>query len=422
MVPILFIQRDNVLIKKPTKWDTPASFTLIPGVIQSLKRICDQTDYELVLITDQEAIGTQDVLGDKAEAFQELLIRILQGEGIAFSAIHANSWLVDKVICSTDELATYIQNPNYDMHGSLVIGNKKSDVALAKRLSCGALLLQQPAYQVSAAIGPTLSAQLSADSADDRGVDPESSSASAPKTVMSKIPKKLQPSVIGTVNSWLEVANMLTKQSELPPRMATIGRRTKETAISLVLNLDGTGQGSVDTGIPFFDHMLDQLIRHGQFDMQLKVKGDLEIDAHHTVEDTAIVLGEAFAKALDDKKGANRYGAWLPEDERYRSMGLIATLPMDEAKAEVLVDFCSRPWVEYDLAMSKTLGGIEPEMWEHFFKSFAYAAGCTLHISGRGRNGHHKIEIVFKAFAHALKRGVRRNTNDLRILTTKGSL
>ncbi len=207
--------------------------------------------------------------------------------------------------------------------------------------------------------------------------------------------------------SWKELAAELTNTQQLPDRIVTIERTTKETKIALTLNLDGSGEGSVQTGIPFFNHMLDQLVRHGNFNVNLSVEGDLEVDNHHTIEDTAIVLGEAFLQALGDKKGVRRYGAWLP---------------MDEARAEVLIDFCSRPYFVYNLPLERSVGGIEPEMFYHFFKSFSDSARCTLHMSASGVNGHHMVEILFKAFAHALKRGVRRSGKDLRVLTTKGSL
>ncbi len=376
MVPILYIDRDGVLLREPPmteQVDSLESFSLMPGVISGLKQIVTHTNYELVMVTNQDGLGTTSFPEETFWPYQNLLLEILQSEGIQFSSVHIDrSFPKDNLPTrkpGTAMLSHYLNNPNYDLANSIVIGDRLSDVELANNLGCGAILFQEKPVE--------------------------------------HISQSMENSLIMTTNSWSSIANFLTDTPTIPPRTAQVVRNTKETKIDLHLNIDGRGEGSVDTGIPFFDHMLDQLIRHGQFDMNLKVVGDLEVDNHHTIEDTAIALGTAFAEALGDKRGIARYGACLP---------------MDEARGEVLIDFCSRPYLVYDLPLKNPVGGIDGDMFYHFFKSFSDAAQCTLHVQGRGRNGHHKIEIVYKAFAHALRRGVKRNLQDLRLLTTKGSL
>jgi imidazoleglycerol-phosphate dehydratase / histidinol-phosphatase len=369
MKKVLFIDRDGTLIVEPPdhQIDSLEKLDYFPGVFSWLGRIATECDYELVMVSNQDGLRTASFPEETFWPAQNKMLKTLEGEGIKFSKIlidesfpHENKPTRKPGIAMLTEFFTDV----YDLKNSYVIGDRLTDVQLANNLGCKAILLTHE----------TVSASLN----------------------------ELHDVCSLITTSWEEIYRFLAS----PNRKASVRRTTKETDITIDLNLDGTGISSIQTGLGFFDHMLDQLARHGKLDLSVSVKGDLHIDEHHTIEDTALALGETFNKALGDKRGIERYGF---------------TLPMDDCLAQVALDFGGRPWLVWDATFSREkIGEMPTEMFLHFFKSFSDASRCNLNIKAEGTNEHHKIESIFKAFAKAVKMAVRKDGNELP--STKGTL
>ena len=379
MKKVLFIDRDGTMIEEypPTyQIDSFDKLSFYPGVFKYLGKIAEELDYELVLVSNQDGLGTDSFPEEQFWPIHNLIMGSLANEGIIFK-----EELIDRSF-PDDQLPTrkpgtgmftgYLDNPEYDLANSFVIGDRITDVQLAKNLGCKALWLRN---------NPDLgSAEISHD------------------------PKELNETIALATKDWKDIYAFL----KLGQRVVDHKRNTNETQISISINLDGTGQSDIHTGMGFFDHMLDQIARHGSIDLTVASQGDLHIDEHHTIEDTGIALGEAFAKALGNKKGMERYGF---------------ALPMDETEAKVLLDFGGRAWIVWNADFSREkIGELPTEMFYHFFKSFSDAAKCNLHIECRGVNEHHKIEAIFKAFAKALKMAVKRDPLKNYLPSTKGVL
>lgn len=355
--------------------DSLEKLTFYPGVFQYLSRIVRELDYELLMITNQDGLGTAAFPEETFWPAQHKTMETLEGEGITFAEV-----LIDRSFPEdnaptrkprTGLLTPYLQG-EYDLANSIVIGDRLTDMELAKNIGAkGIWLSNQP----------------------DLGADELESDGEA-----------VQQAIALKTTDWAEIYCLL----RLRERTAEVQRTTKETDIYIYLDLDGSGKSELDTGLGFFDHMLDQLARHGGLDLTVKVKGDLHVDEHHTIEDTALALGEAFAKAIGDKLGMERYGF---------------ALPMDDCLAQVAIDFGGRPWLvwEADFRREK-IGDMPTEMFSHFFKSFSDAAKCNLNIKVEGENEHHKIEAIFKAWARAIKMAKQRDAERLQLPSTKGVL
>lgn len=360
MKKVLFIDRDGTLVIEPPadkQLDSLDKLEFYPGVFQWLAKIVRELDYELVMVTNQDGLGTASFPEAAFWPPQEKIIQAFKNEGIIFSEI-----LIDKSFAHENlptrkpgtALLSHFIKGSYDLGKSFVIGDRHSDVALAKNLGCGSIFVGSQHDEA------TLSTQ-----------------------------------------SW----EVIYKHLKKPLRTAAVTRKTNETCISVNLNLDGSGNGKISTGLGFFDHMLDQLARHGNVDLSITVSGDLHIDEHHTIEDTALALGEAFLQALGTKKGIERYGFLLP---------------MDDCLAQMAIDFGGRPWLVWDAVFKREkIGEMPTEMFMHFFKSFSDAARCNLNIKAEGANEHHKIEAIFKAFAKAIKMAIKQ-TDNYNIPSTKG--
>ena len=377
MKRILFIDRDGTLIKEspPTyQIDDFNKLEFYPGVFEYLGRIAREMDYELVLVTNQDGLGSPAFPEDKFWPIQEFVMQCLSGEGIHFSSVHIDkSFPADNSPArkpGTGMLTGYLNNVHYDIEGSFVIGDRITDVQLAKNLGCRAIWLKHDAGLGGKEIKDTASA--------------------------------LESVVALETLEWATVYSYL--KSGL--REVVHERNTRETKIRIALNADGNGKSEIHTGLGFFDHMLDQIARHGKMDLKIDIQGDLHIDEHHTIEDTGIALGEAMAKALADKRGMERYGF---------------ALPMDDADAQVLLDFGGRNWIVWNAHFAREkVGDMPTEMFFHFFKSFSDAARCNLNITCHGENEHHKIEAIFKAFARAIRMAVKRDPLNDDLPTTKG--
>ena len=374
MKKVLFIDRDGTLALEPENYQLDALDKLVfyPGVFQYLGRIAKELDYELVMVTNQDGLGTDSFPEDSFWPTHDFLLTALKNEGIVFNKV-----FIDKSLPAdnaptrkpkTGMLSAYLDKADYDLENSFVIGDRLTDIELAANLGAKGILLQNDARMAAA------------------------------------MPEALADTIALKTTAWSDIYTLLKAGG----RRISHERKTKETAIEIDLNLDGTGESSIDTGIAFFDHMLDQLARHGGVDLKLTAKGDLEIDEHHTIEDTAIALGEAFAKALGDKLGIERYGFCLP---------------MDDCLAQVSLDFGGRAWLMWNAKFKRELIGKMPtEMFFHFFKSFADGAKANLNIKAEGHNEHHKIEAIFKAFAKAIRAAIKRDAEKLVLPSTKGQL
>lgn len=371
MKKVLFIDRDGVLIVEPAdqQIDSLEKLEFIPGVFTWLGKIASETDYELVMVTNQDGLGTSSFPEETFWPAHNKLLKALENEGVVFSKI-----FIDKSFSHENKptrkpgtaMLTEFFNGSYDLKNSFVIGDRLTDIQLAKNLGAKGIFINDG----------TLKEQLSAQQLDDTC------------TLLT--------------TQWKDIYTFLTK----PNRSASVKRTTKETDIDIKLNLDGTGKANINTGLAFFDHMLDQLARHGNVDLDIQVKGDLHIDEHHTIEDTALALGEAFLKALGDKRGIERYGFCLP---------------MDDCLAQVALDFGGRPWLVWEAEFKREkIGEMPTEMFLHFFKSFSDTSKSNLNIKAEGTNEHHKIEAIFKAFAKAIKMAVKKEGNLLP--STKGTL
>ena len=373
MKKILFVDRDGTLIIEPKdkQIDSFDKLVFYPEVITYLRKISLELDYELVLVTNQDGLGTNSFPEDTFWPTHNLMLKIFNSEGIIFSDI-----LIDKSLPKenaptrkprTGMLKKYIKNSNYDLKNSFVIGDRDSDMILAKNLGSKGIYINiennKNAHQSDAEYSIALKS-----------------------------------------NSWEEVYKYL----KLKERIVVEKRTTNETDIKIEINLDGKGESAIDTGIKFFDHMLDQVARHGQIDLSINVKGDLSVDEHHTIEDTGIVLGYAFRNALKNKLGIERYGFCLP---------------MDDCLAQVAVDFGGRNWLVWNAEFKREMIGKMPtEMFFHFFKSFSDSAKANINIKAVGENEHHKIESIFKAFAKAIRHAIKRDPNCMILPSTKESL
>ena len=377
---ILFIDRDGTLINEapPTyQLDSFDKLTFYPNMFEFMGRIAKEFDYELVMVTNQDGLGTASFPEDTFWPLHNLVMKSLEGEGIHFTAV-----LIDRTFANenaptrkpnTGLLTEYLNNPGYDIANSYVIGDRITDIQLAKNLGCKGIWLNND---------PTLGGGEIKDKAEELRVT----------------------TIALETTHWSEIYTFL----KIGLRHVIHERNTNETKIKVELNIDGSGKASIRTGLGFFDHMLDQIARHGKMDLIVETKGDLHIDEHHTIEDTGIALGEAFAKALADKRGMERYGF---------------ALPMDEAEAKVLIDFGGRNWLVWNAEFKREkIGEMPTEMFFHFFKSFSDAAKCNLNIECKGDNEHHKIEAIFKAFAKAIRMAVKRDPLSNYLPSTKGVL
>ena len=362
MKKVLFIDRDGTIIAEPEdeQVDSFEKLTFLPGAISCLSKIAKETDFELVMVTNQDGLGTDSFPEDTFWPVQNKILEILKGEGVTFAEI-----FIDRTTPSqkaptrkpgTAMLVKFLAK-GIDLNSSYVIGDRPTDVEFAKNLGCKAIFVSNENI----------------------------------------------PDAELRTRDW----NDIYKYLKQIPRIAKVNRKTTETDILIELNLDGTGKSSIDTGIGFFDHMLEQIARHGNMDLTIKVNGDLHIDEHHTIEDVAIALGDAVLRALGGKKGIERYSF---------------VLPMDDCLAQVALDFGGRPWLVWDVKFKREkVGELPTELFFHFFKSFSDNAKCNLNINAEGQNEHHKIEAIFKAFAKAIRQAVRQ-TDNFNLPSTKGSL
>ena len=375
MKKVLFIDRDGTLALEPEDYQLDAFDKLIfyPQVFTYLGKIARELDYTLVMVTNQDGLGTESFPENTFWPVHNLLLKSLEQEGIFFEEV-----LIDRSLPKdsaptrkpkTGMLTQYFDDSQYDIANSFVIGDRLTDIELAKNLNAKGIFITK---------NETLGANEASGS--------------------------LNETIVLKTKSWEAIYDFL----KLEQRITAQKRTTHETDINLSLNLDGSGKSNISTGIVFFDHMLDQLARHGGMDISLQVKGDLGVDEHHTIEDTAIVLGEAFAAALGNKLGIERYGFCLP---------------MDDCLAQVAIDFGGRNWLVWEAEFTREMIGQMPtEMFIHFFKSFSDGAKANLNIKAEGTNEHHKIEAIFKAFAKAIKAAVKRDLDKMILPSTKGSL
>ena len=376
MKKVLFIDRDGSLTLEPNDFQLDSFDKLIfyPNVFQYLSKIAKELDYELVIVTNQDGLGTSSFPENTFWPVHNFILQSFENEGVVFDQVFIDkSFPKDQQPTrkpGTELLKSYIDNLAYDLKNSYVIGDRLTDMELAKNLGCKGILID---------------------------IDTERGAAEVTDAALDAV-------IVLKTQLWEEIYQRLL----LKDRKVTLTRNTKETKIAIALNLDGSGQSTIDTGIAFFDHMLDQLARHGQMDISIQTKGDLEVDEHHTIEDTAIALGETFALALGNKLGIERYGF---------------TLPMDDALAQVAIDFGGRNWLVWEAEFKREMIGKMPtEMFFHFFKSFADGAKANINIKAEGENEHHKIEVIFKAFAKAIKVAVKRDSSKMILPSTKGML
>ena len=375
MKKILFIDRDGTLALEPSDYQLDSLEKLIfyPEVFTYLGKIAQEMNFELVMVTNQDGLGTDSFPENTFLPTHNFLLKSFENEGVVFNEI-----LIDKSF-PEDNLPTrkpktgllnkYLDTKKYDLKNSFVIGDRLTDMELALNLGSKGIYLFNKDM-------------------------PE----------LDRLNTELNEVIVLKTHQWKEIYSYL----KLEQRIVNKKRTTRETNIDIILNLDGTGKGNIKTGIPFFDHMLDQLARHGGMDIDLNVKGDLDVDEHHTIEDTAIVLGEAFATALGNKLGIERYGFCLP---------------MDDCLAQVAIDFGGRNWLVWNAEFKREMIGKMPsEMFMHFFKSFSDGAKANLNIKAEGVNEHHKIEAIFKAFAKAIKSAIKRDPEKMILPSTKGRL
>ena len=375
---VLFIDRDGTLVIEPPQdyqLDSLEKLEFYPKVFQYMAKIAMELDFELVMVTNQDGLGTKNFPEDAFWPAQNKIITAFEKEGVVFSEVH-----IDKTFPHENAqtrkprtgLLTKYFSENYDLKNSFVLGDRITDMELAKNLGAKGIYLSK-------------NTELGAD-----------------EIASSK--QEIIDCIALTSSDWSTIYEFL----KLKDRVAEITRKTNETEIYSKVNLDGSGKNNINTGLSFFDHMLDQIGRHGAMDLTINVKGDLEVDEHHTIEDTMIALGELFNKALGSKLGIERYGFCLP---------------MDDCLAQVAVDFGGRNWLEWEVEFKREkIGDMPTEMFFHLFKSFTDGAKCNLNIKAEGINEHHKIEGIFKAFAKAMKMAVKRDSNKMFLPSTKGML
>src|ERR1700712_4273325 len=378
-IKLLFVDRDGTLIKEPPdeQIDSFEKLEFYPGALQYLPKIAAELDYELVMVTNQDGLGTASYPEDTFWPVQNFIITTLKNEGVVFSNICIDkTWPAENAPTrkpNTGLLTQYFDTEKYDLKNSYTIGDRKNDILLGYNLGAKAIWINE-----NSGLGDH---EFSADEAE-----------------------KIKGTVALETTEWAKIYEFL----KVGERVVEHRRTTKETDIYIKINLDGKGESKVATGLHFFDHMLDQIARHGSIDLEITAKGDLHIDEHHTIEDTGIALGEVFAAALGNKRGIERYGFCLP---------------MDDCLAQVAIDFGGRNWIVWDADFKREkVGEMPTEMFFHFFKSFSDAAKCNLNIKAEGENEHHKIEAIFKAFAKAIKMAVKRDVNNMVLPSTKGVL
>ena len=376
---ILFVDRDGTLISETPdeQIDSFAKLEFYPGALQYLPKIAAELDYQLVMVTNQDGLGTSSYPEDTFWPVHNFILKTFENEGVKFS-----DFIIDRTFAAdnaptrkpgTALLTKYLSSEEYDLKNSYTIGDRRNDVLLAKNLGAKAIWLNNKTNLGGSEFTPDQDAGL----ADVIALE---------------------------TTDWKTIYEFL----KLGERVFENKRTTKETDISVKINLDGTGEAKISTGVHFFDHMLDQIARHGSMDLEITAKGDLHIDEHHTIEDTGIALGEVFAAALGNKKGIERYGFCLP---------------MDDCLAQAAIDFGGRAWLVWEADFKREkVGDMPTEMFYHFFKSFTDAAKCNLNIKAEGYNEHHKIEAIFKAFAKSIKMAVRRDVNNMVLPSTKGVL
>jgi imidazoleglycerol-phosphate dehydratase/histidinol-phosphatase len=374
---ILFVDRDGTMIKEPAdeQIDSFEKLEFYPGALTYLPKIAKELDFELVMVTNQDGLGTTSYPEDTFWPVHNFILKTFEAEGVKFSNI-----VIDRTFPAenaptrkpgTALLTQYLDAEKYDLKGSFTIGDRKNDVLLGRNLRAKAIWLNNNSglggaeFTEADHIGDTIALETT---------------------------------------DWQKIYEFL----KLGQRVIEHRRSTKETDIYIKINLDGTGEAKVSTGLHFFDHMLDQIARHGSIDLEIIANGDLHIDEHHTIEDTGIALGEVFAEALGNKKGIERYGFCLP---------------MDDCLAQAAIDFGGRNWIVWDAEFNREkIGEMPTEMFYHFFKSFSDAAKCNLNIKAEGQNEHHKIEAIFKVFAKAIKMAVKRDVDKMVLPSTKGVL
>lgn len=372
---VLFIDRDGTIIREPAdeQIDAFEKLEFYPKALFYLTKIAGELDFELVMVTNQDGLGTASFPEETFWPVHNFILKTFEQEGVTFDKI-----LIDRTFPSDNAatrkpktgLLTSYFSPDYDLENSFVIGDRITDVELAKNLNAKAIFIN--------------------------------SQTNLGKSEVTVKQAELQKFIALETNNWEQIYTFLKLQT----RVAELHRKTNETDIFIKINLDGIGKSDIQTGIEFFDHMLDQLARHGQMDLDIRVKGDLHVDEHHTIEDTAIALGEVFGRALGNKLGIERYGFCLP---------------MDDCLAQVAIDFGGRNWLVWDAEFKREMIGKMPtEMFFHFFKSFTDGAKANLNIKAEGTNEHHKIEAIFKAFAKAVKTAVKRDAEKMVLPTTKG--
>jgi imidazoleglycerol-phosphate dehydratase / histidinol-phosphatase len=365
MKKVLFIDRDGTLILEPEdeQIDSLEKLIYYPGVFKWLGKICEELDFELVMVTNQDGLGTASFPEENFWPAHNKMMDTFSNEGIIFNQV-----LIDRSFPKdnspnrkpgTGLLHKYMSG-DYDLANSYVIGDRKTDIELAKNLGAKGIFINDGSIALN----------------------------------------ELQEYCALETTKWEAIYNFLNQ------RRAVVIRKTKETDISIALNLNGSGQSNINTGISFFDHMLDQVAKHGMVDLEITVNGDLEVDEHHTIEDTGIALGETFLKALGNKMGISRYGFMLP---------------MDDCLAQVAIDFGGRNWIVWEAEFKREMiGNMPTEMFYHFFKSFSDASKCNLNIRAEGTNEHHKIEAIFKAFARSIRMAVKKEAGNNLLPTTKG--
>jgi imidazoleglycerol-phosphate dehydratase/histidinol-phosphatase len=378
MKKVLFIDRDGTLALEPPidyQLDSFEKLAFYPKVFQYLGKIAKELNFELVMVTNQDGLGTKSFPEDTFWPVHNFLVNTFEKEGIVFS-----EQIIDRTFAKDNAptrkpnigLLTHYISSSYDLENSFVIGDRMTDIELAKNLGAKGIFINNDNIE---------------------GTD---------ELTVTK--DELENYIALETKDWSAIYEFLKAKD----RTGSISRNTNETKIQIDLNLDGTGKSDISTGISFFDHMLDQIARHGQLDLIVNVKGDLEVDEHHTIEDTAIALGEVFAKTLGNKLGIERYGFYLP---------------MDDCLSQVAIDFGGRNWLVWEADFKREMVGKMPtEMFFHFFKSFTDGAKCNLNIKAQGTNEHHKIEAIFKAFAKAIKMAVKRDVEKMILPSTKGVL
>lgn len=374
MKSVLFIDRDGTLIKEPEtdfQVDSLEKLEFMPQVFKAMNAIVEYLDYEIVIVSNQDGLGTSSFPEETFWPSQNKMLKAFENEGVIFDEIFIDPTLPEQNAPTRKPGTKMLQkffDGDYDLENSFVIGDRLTDVQLAKNLGSKAILYN--------------------------------SSVTEKDILVNELDGVCQLAT----NDWLEIFAFLRAGS----RKAQVVRNTQETQISIQIDLDGTGNAKVSTGLGFFDHMLEQIARHSGADLTIQVNGDLQVDEHHTIEDTALALGEAFKVALGNKRGIERYGF---------------ALPMDESAIQVLIDFGGRPWLVWDADFKReNVGDMPTEMFMHFFKSFSDAAACNLNIKAEGQNEHHKIEGIFKAFAKSIKMAKKRNVFEYELPSTKGVL